>query len=159
MKSLIQLRKICNHADICTDQFYKNPSWSNAPDFDLVKAGLHGYYQRSGKMVVVNTLLKMWKIQEGRVLLFSQSRVMLDILEKFVQDSNYTYMRMDGTTNGKLRSNMVKKFNENNSIFIFLLTTKVGGLGLNLIGANKVLTCLFIHSFIQIFNNNINDYF
>jgi SNF2 family DNA or RNA helicase len=45
---------------------------------------------------------------------------------------------MDGTTNGKTRSNLVKTFNENTSIFVFLLTTKVGGLGLNLIGANKV---------------------
>lgn len=77
LKALIQMRKICNHADICTDEYFKKPRWSDVPDFDLVQAGQHGYYQRSGKMIVVNTLLKLWKKQEGRVLIFSQSRVLL----------------------------------------------------------------------------------
>jgi len=80
-------------------------------------------------MIVVDTLLKLWKKQEGRVLLFSQSRVMLDILEKYVKEKDYNYLRMDGSTPGSQRAKMVDNFNKNSAIFLFLLTTKVGGLG------------------------------
>lgn len=139
LAALVQLRKICNHADITTDKFYKNPQWINHSDYDIVQAAEHGYFKRSGKMIVVDTLLKLWKKQDGRVLLFSQSRIMLDILEKYVQGQGYNYLRMDGSTAAATRSNMVKNFNNNTSIFVFLLTTKVGGLGLNLIGANKII--------------------
>ena len=93
-------------------------------------------------MIVVNALLKMWHRQEARVLLFSQSRVMLDIIEKYVLEQHaddYTYVRMDGTTNANVRTQLVNRFNTDTSIFLFLLTTKVGGLGLNLIGANKII--------------------
>ena len=136
LKALIQLRKICNHVDIVTDRFMNNPSWKSG---DLTKACNHGYYRRSGKMIVVEALLKLWKKQEGRVLLFTQSRVMLDILERFVVDQNYEYRRMDGSTAVASRTNLVNEFNSNPSIFVFLLTTKVGGLGLNLVSANKVI--------------------
>lgn len=139
-KALIHLRKICNHVDLVTDQYFKSPHWST--DYfgdDLKKAGLSGFFKRSGKMIVVDTLLKLWKKQEGRVLIFSQSRIMLDVLEDFIKEQNYTYRRMDGSTSAASRSRLVNEFNNNDSIFIFLLTTKVGGLGLNLIGANKVI--------------------
>ncbi|RNA45173.1 DNA excision repair ERCC-6 isoform X1 [Brachionus plicatilis] len=139
-KALIHLRKICNHVDLVSDDYFKNPHWS-ADYFgdDLKKAGFSGFYKRSGKMIVVDTLLKLWKKQDGRVLIFSQSRAMLDILESFITEQNYTYRRMDGTTSAVTRSKLVNEFNINESIFIFLLTTKVGGLGLNLIGANKII--------------------
>jgi len=129
LAALVQLRKICNHSDILTDKYYKNPQWVNHSDYDLVQAGEHGYFKRSGKMIVVDTLLKLWKKQEGRVLLFSQSRVMLDILEKYVEEKDYNYLRMDGSTPGSQRAKMVDNFNKNSAIFLFLLTTKVGGLG------------------------------
>lgn len=139
-KALIHLRKICNHVDIVTDQYHKNPVWSSEYNSDDLKKAVNcGFYKRSGKMIVVDTLLKLWKKQEGRVLLFSQSRVMLDILEKFVIEQNYEYRRMDGSTSANSRSKLVDEFNSNASIFVFLLTTKVGGLGLNLIGANKII--------------------
>lgn len=103
------------------------------------ESGRRGYYKRSGKMIVVDTLLKLWKKQDSRVLLFSQGRQMLDLLEKYVTEMGYEYRRMDGTTNPSSRANLVSEFNQNKSIFVFLLTTKVGGLGLNLTGANKVI--------------------
>ena len=90
-------------------------------------------------MIVVDALLKIWKKQNDRVLLFSQSRAMLDIFEKYIQLHSYEYRRMDGTTNPSSRHMLVNEFNNNANIFIFLLTTKVGGLGLNLIGANKII--------------------
>jgi DNA excision repair protein ERCC-6 len=139
LKALTQLRKICNHVDIVNDEYSKKPDWQLFENEKNSDPYIPGYYKRSGKMIVVDALLKMWKKQNGRVLLFSQSRVMLDILESYIIQQNYEYRRMDGTTAASSRTNLVEEFNRNNDIFIFLLTTKVGGLGLNLTGANKVI--------------------
>ncbi|KAF3708274.1 DNA excision repair protein ERCC-6 [Channa argus] len=64
---------------------------------------------------------------------------MLDIFEVFVRQNNYSYLKMDGTTTIASRQPLIAHYNEDNSIFIFLLTTKVGGLGVNLTGANRVI--------------------
>jgi DNA excision repair protein ERCC-6 len=137
LKALIHLRKICNHCDLITDVYHKNPAWSD--EYNLEDAQKYGFFKRSGKMIVVDALLKIWKKQHGRVLLFTQCRSTLDILEKYVIEQEYEYRRMDGSTNASSRNHMVNEFNSNENIFVFLLTTKVGGLGLNLIGANKII--------------------
>jgi DNA excision repair protein ERCC-6 len=64
---------------------------------------------------------------------------MLTILESFVARHNYTYMRMDGTTPIGQRTAMVNRYNSDTGVYIFLLTTRVGGLGVNLVGADRVL--------------------
>lgn len=64
---------------------------------------------------------------------------MLDILEKMIKSLDYQYFRMDGTTAIQNRMAMVDQYNANKDIFVFLLTTKVGGLGLNLTGADRVI--------------------
>lgn len=107
-----------------------------------------GHWRRSGKMVVVEALLKLWKKQGHKVLLFTQSRHMLKILERFVKSRGYSYLKMDGTTPVASRQKLVDRFNDlrveaadcggEPSIFVFLLTTKVGGLGVNLTGASRV---------------------
>lgn len=90
-------------------------------------------------MIVVSALLKLWKKQKHRVLLFGQTRQMLDILEKMLRMEGYEYRRMDGSTSVLRRMPMVNEFNTNTEIDVFLLTTKVGGLGLNLVGADRVI--------------------
>ncbi|KAL1228432.1 DNA excision repair protein [Trichinella pseudospiralis] len=92
-----------------------------------------------GKMIVLHSLLKLWKQENHRILLFSQSRQMLNILEDFLKKRNYTYLRMDGTTAVGSRQSIVTAFNENADIFVLLLTTRVGGLGLDLTGADRVI--------------------
>lgn len=124
------LRKVCNHPDLAT-ALCDPPDYTN-PDVPLP-------HERSGKMKVLKQLLELWKEGNHRVLLFSQTRQMLGILESFVASEGYAYMRMDGTTNVKSRQPMVAKFNSDKSVFLFLLTTKVGGLGINLTGANRVV--------------------
>eukprot|EP00057_Strongylocentrotus_purpuratus_P013476 XP_011667950.1 PREDICTED: DNA excision repair protein ERCC-6 [Strongylocentrotus purpuratus] len=134
---LITLRKICNHPDLVSG----GPrifSHQNLSDEDLTEEQRYGYYKRAGKMIVVESLLKLWKEQNHRVLLFSQSKQMLDIMEDFVKD-RYSYMRMDGTTTISSRQPLITKFNSDPRIFLFLLTTRVGGLGVNLTGANRVI--------------------
>jgi DNA excision repair protein ERCC-6 len=117
------LRKICDHPDLTTADTYD-------PDY--------GSINRSGKLLVVESLLKMWKSQGHKVLLFCQTRQILDIIETSLAQQ-YKYLRMDGNTPIKHRGQLVDKFNKDQSTFLFLLTTKVGGLGINLTGANRVI--------------------
>ncbi|CEI91751.1 hypothetical protein RMCBS344292_06032 [Rhizopus microsporus] len=120
------VRKICNHPDLVDLTITEgNPDYGNP--------------ERSGKMVVVRALLRMWKQQHHRVLLFCQTRQMLDIMETMIRYLDYRYLRMDGTTPVNQRMALVNEYNDNKHIFVFLLTTKVGGLGLNLTGADRVI--------------------
>uniref|UniRef100_A0A0R3S1B2 DNA repair and recombination protein RAD54-like n=1 Tax=Elaeophora elaphi TaxID=1147741 RepID=A0A0R3S1B2_9BILA len=132
---LITLRKLCNHPDLITG----GPNKFNDYDVTADEEMDFGSPCRSGKMQVLKTLLKLWKRQGQKVLLFSQSRQMLTILEKFVIKERYEYLRMDGTTSVRSRQSLVEKFNKDDGVFIFLLTTRVGGLGINLTGANRVV--------------------
>lgn len=90
-------------------------------------------------MVVVSALLKIWKKQGHRVLLFTQSRAMILVFEAFLKQQGYTYLKMDGSTSVSSRQPLIKKFNQDSSYDVFLLTTRVGGLGINLTGANRVI--------------------
>uniref|UniRef100_A0A2S2N6T6 DNA repair and recombination protein RAD54-like n=2 Tax=Schizaphis graminum TaxID=13262 RepID=A0A2S2N6T6_SCHGA len=119
-----RLRTICNHPDI----FQTN-----------LETGAFGYWKKSGKMIVVEALLKMWKKQGHRVLLFTQSVKMLNIFQKFIIEQNYTYLKLEGSTSIGSRQPIINKFNKDPSIFVMILTTKVGGLGVNLIGADRVI--------------------
>ena len=98
-----------------------------------------GNYFLSGKMRVACELLRAWHAQGHRVLLFSQTRQTLDLLEQMVREASYSYLRMDGASSVASRARLVNSFNTDNSLFVFLLTTRVGGLGLNLTGANRVI--------------------
>lgn len=120
------MRKICNHPDLLErEHACRNPDYGNP--------------ERSGKMKVVGQVLKVWKEQGHRVLLFTQTQQMLDIMENFLTSDGYSYRRMDGLTPVKQRMALIDEFNNSNDVFIFILTTKVGGLGTNLTGANRVI--------------------
>jgi len=78
--------------------------------------------------------------QEGhKVLIFSQMTKMLDILEDYMALRKYQYCRLDGTTNQVDRETRMKDFNTNKDIFCFLLSTRAGGLGINLTAADTVV--------------------
>ncbi|XP_015269685.1 PREDICTED: DNA excision repair protein ERCC-6 [Gekko japonicus] len=133
---LITLRKICNHPDLSSG----GPKiLKGVPDEELDEEDHFGYWKRSGKMIVIESLLKIWRKQGHRVLLFTQSRQMLHILEAFLKQKSYSYLKMDGTTAVGSRQPLVARYNEDASIFVFLLTTRVGGLGINLTGADRVI--------------------
>ncbi|XP_056616770.1 DNA excision repair protein ERCC-6 [Triplophysa dalaica] len=133
---LIAMRKMCNHPDLFTG----GPRLLRGiPDDQLTEEEHFGYWKRSGKMIVVESLLRLWFKQGHRVLLFTQSRQMLEILEVFVKENGYSYYKMDGTTTIASRQPLINQYNQNKDIFVFLLTTRVGGLGVNLTGANRVI--------------------
>ncbi|KAJ2832193.1 DNA repair protein rhp26, partial [Coemansia sp. 'formosensis'] len=100
----------------------------------------YGDWRKSGKLTIVRALLEMWKPHGHRVLIFSQTRQMLDIIERTIAAMpQMVYRRMDGSTPVQHRSAMVDEYNGDSNIFVFLLTTKVGGLGINLTGADRVI--------------------
>ncbi|KAL2650118.1 hypothetical protein R1flu_018246 [Riccia fluitans] len=120
------LRKICNHPDLL-----EREQSSGHPDY--------GNPERSGKMMLVRSVLELWKKQGHRVLLFAQTQQMLDILQIFAESAGYEYRRMDGSTPVKQRMQLIDEFNDSQRVFLFIMTTKVGGLGTNLTGANRVI--------------------
>eukprot|EP00915_Cephaloidophora_sp_WS-2016_P001350 GHVH01001915.1.p1 GENE.GHVH01001915.1~~GHVH01001915.1.p1 ORF type:complete len:1196 (+),score=199.06 GHVH01001915.1:1841-5428(+) len=93
----------------------------------------------SGKIAALGRVLRD-KFSEGsKVLLFTQMSKMLDILESYLSFKGYNYLRLDGSTKIESRQAMVDRFNMDEKVFIFLASTRAGGVGLNLTGANIVI--------------------
>ncbi|DBA73362.1 TPA: hypothetical protein ACH3X1_011407 [Trebouxia sp. C0004] len=94
-----------------------------------------------GKMTALTKLLDLWYQQESanKVLVFSHSVRMLDIIERLVIMTGYVYLRLDGSTKQQDRQTHVDQFNNSPSVFLFLISTTAGGLGLNLTSANRVV--------------------
>lgn len=95
--------------------------------------------EESAKFGYLKVKLKDLKDQGSRVLLFSQFRIMLDVVESFLQLCGHTYLRLDGGTQISERQDLIDRFNSDDKIFIFLLSTRAGGLGINLTSANVVI--------------------
>lgn len=93
----------------------------------------------SGKFNFLSKLLKDLKKSKQRCLLFSQFTMMLDIMEEFLNILGYAYVRLDGATKVSDRIGLIDEFNQNNDVLVFLLSTKAGGLGINLTAANVVV--------------------
>ncbi|OXB76799.1 UNVERIFIED_CONTAM: hypothetical protein H355_016280 [Colinus virginianus] len=93
----------------------------------------------SGKFRVLERLLSELKEKGDRVVLFSQFTMMLDILEVFLKHWQHRYIRLDGKTQISDRIHIIDEFNTDMGIFVFLLSTKAGGLGINLTSANVVI--------------------
>lgn len=94
----------------------------------------------SGKLVILDKMLQQLKTTGHRVLIFSQMTRMLDILEEYMHSRSYAFERIDGTITGRIRQERIDAFNAPNSkAFVFLLSTRAGGLGINLATADTVI--------------------
>ncbi|PPR91669.1 hypothetical protein GOBAR_AA29015 [Gossypium barbadense] len=94
----------------------------------------------AGKMVLLDKLLPKLKERDSRVLIFSQMTRLLDILEDYLMFRGYLYCRIDGNTGGEDRDASIESFNKPGSEkFVFLLSTRAGGLGINLATADVVI--------------------
>ncbi|CAL4092910.1 unnamed protein product, partial [Meganyctiphanes norvegica] len=93
----------------------------------------------SGKFHQLDKLLPDLKENGSRVLIFSQFVIMLNILEKYLNYRDYRFLRLDGSTPVHERQFMIDEYNDDEEIFIFLLSTRAGGLGINLTAANTVI--------------------
>uniref|UniRef100_A0A1I8HXF3 Helicase domino n=1 Tax=Macrostomum lignano TaxID=282301 RepID=A0A1I8HXF3_9PLAT len=92
-----------------------------------------------GKLQSLDLLLKRLKPKGHRVLIFTQMARMLDILEQFLSHHGHIYLRLDGTTRVEQRQILMERFNADSRIFVFILSTRSGGLGVNLTGADTVV--------------------
>lgn len=126
---VMQLRKCCNHPYLF-DGAEPGPPYTT--DEHLV--------DNAAKMVMLDKLLKRMKNQGSRVLIFSQMSRVLDILEDYSVMRGYQYCRIDGGTAHEDRIAAIDEYNKDGSEkFLFLLTTRAGGLGINLTSADIVV--------------------
>uniref|UniRef100_A0A0K0EKZ4 Helicase ATP-binding domain-containing protein n=1 Tax=Strongyloides stercoralis TaxID=6248 RepID=A0A0K0EKZ4_STRER len=92
-----------------------------------------------GKLQRLTIMLRELFSQGHRVLIFTQMSSMLDILQEFLSYHGYKYFRLDGSTPLDQRQAMMEQFNNDNKIFCFILSTRSGGIGINLTGADTVI--------------------
>lgn len=92
-----------------------------------------------GKLQVLAKLLRKLKSGGHRVLIFTQMTKMLNILEQFLNLHGHIYLRLDGSTKVEARQQMMDRFNSDKRVFVFILSTRSGGLGINLTGADTVI--------------------
>ncbi|XP_034338375.2 helicase domino isoform X4 [Magallana gigas] len=92
-----------------------------------------------GKLQVMDILLRQLKSGSHRVLIFTQMTKMLNILEAFLNYHGHRYLRLDGTTKVEQRQFLMERFNADKRIFAFILSTRSGGIGVNLTGADTVI--------------------
>mmetsp|Transcript_40665 Transcript_40665/g.129745 ORF Transcript_40665/g.129745 Transcript_40665/m.129745 type:complete len:932 (+) Transcript_40665:74-2869(+) len=126
---VMQLRKACNHPYL----------FQGAEPGPPYTTGEH-LIENAGKMVLLDKLLKRLKEKGSRVLIFSQMTRLLDILEDYCLYRQYGYCRIDGNTSGDDREASIDAYNKPDSEkYIFLLSTRAGGLGINLATADIVI--------------------
>ncbi|NXO15791.1 ER6L2 protein, partial [Oriolus oriolus] len=151
---LMILQKVANHAALLqTDNTSKlqeahikrvcSQVFSSFPDF--VQLSKDAAFETisdpkySGKMKVLQQLLNHFRKNKDKVLLFSFSTKLLDVLEQYCMASGLDYRRLDGNTKSEDRIRIVREFNSIQEINICLVSTMAGGLGLNFVGANVVI--------------------
>ncbi|KAE8355522.1 SNF2 family N-terminal domain-containing protein, partial [Aspergillus coremiiformis] len=93
----------------------------------------------SGKLAKLDELLRELKAGNHRVLLYFQMTRMIDLMEEYLTYRNYKYCRLDGSTKLEDRRDTVADFQQRPEIFVFLLSTRAGGLGINLTAADTVI--------------------
>ncbi|KAF5098308.1 hypothetical protein D0Z03_001239 [Geotrichum reessii] len=135
---MVELKKVSNHPYLfptAEERYIESNGNSRARDVIL-----KGMIMNSGKMVLLDKLLTRLKRDGHRVLIFSQMVRMLDILADYLAIKGYQYQRLDGTVASYTRKTLIDHYNAPGSQdFVFLLSTRAGGLGINLMTADTVI--------------------
>ncbi|MCO5585705.1 hypothetical protein L7F22_039641 [Adiantum nelumboides] len=137
---VVQLRKACSH-----------PYLFDGIEPEPFEEGDH-LIKASGKLMVLDSILQSLRIRKNRVLIYAQMTRTLDILQDYLEFRKYVYERLDGSVRAEERFVAARKFNAESIIsddkegsmdttmpFVFLLTTRAGGVGLNLTAADTVI--------------------
>ena len=128
-----------NNSNENTTSSSSNSNENEAHYDDLVFKKL---IQSSGKLVLLDKLLPRLYEQGHKVLIFSQMVKVLNIIEEYLNYRGYSHERLDGSLRSSVRNAAVKRFcKPSMNRFIMLLSTKAGGLGLNLVAADTVIIC------------------
>ncbi|XP_043673996.1 lymphoid-specific helicase-like isoform X2 [Vespula pensylvanica] len=126
---LVVYKKIVNHPYLLYNPLDLNGMHSI--NDDIIKS--------SGKLLVLDAMLSKLKKQGHKVLLFSTMTKLLNIIEDYLSLRNYKYVRLDGSSKLEERGRNIKRFNTDPGLFLFLISTKAGGTGLNLAAADTVI--------------------
>uniref|UniRef100_A0A8C6U9W8 DNA repair and recombination protein RAD54-like n=1 Tax=Neogobius melanostomus TaxID=47308 RepID=A0A8C6U9W8_9GOBI len=143
LSSITSLKKLCNHPALVYDKCVEGESGFQGA-LDLFPSGYNPKTLEthlSGKMLVLDYILAITKsTTNDKVVLVSNYTQTLDLFERLFRARCYLYVRLDGTMSIKKRAKVVERFNDpTNPEFIFMLSSKAGGCGLNLIGANRLV--------------------
>uniref|UniRef100_A0A8C9TUK7 Chromodomain helicase DNA binding protein 3 n=1 Tax=Scleropages formosus TaxID=113540 RepID=A0A8C9TUK7_SCLFO len=131
---MMDLKKCCNHPYLFPVAAVEAPKTASGAYEGTALA------KASGKLLLLQKMLRKLKEQGHRVLIFSQMTKMLDLLEDFLDFEGYKYERIDGGITGALRQEAIDRFNAPGACqFCFLLSTRAGGLGINLATADTVI--------------------
>ena len=140
MNVMMELRKCCNHPYLVKgveERVLAELTYEEQNDDKITHTKL---VESSGKLVLLDKLLPRLKSQGHKVLIFSQMVKVLNLLEDFLKFKKYSYERLDGSTRSSDRKEAVERFcKPSMERFIMLLSTKAGGLGLNLTAADTVI--------------------
>ena len=126
---IMQLRKVANHPQLIT----------SAVSTDLNFPTPEKLREESGKMALMGRLLDKLLPKGHKVLIFSQMVTMLDLVESYLHQTGIKLCRLDGSTPWQERRDAMQRFNEDPEYKIFLLSTRAGGLGINLTGGDTVI--------------------
>ncbi|KAK6922725.1 SNF2, N-terminal [Dillenia turbinata] len=131
---MIQLRKVCNHPDLLESAF----------DGSYFYPPLEQIVEQCGKFRLLDRLLTRLFDRKHKVLIFSQWTKILDIMDYYFSEKGFEVCRIDGSVKLHQRQRQIKEFNDPDSIYrIFILSTRAGGLGINLTSAD---TCILYDS-------------
>jgi superfamily II DNA or RNA helicase len=139
MNVMMELRKCCNHPYL--NRGVEARILSEIPAELLTPANIaKQLVDASGKMVLLSKLLPRLHSEGHKVLIFSQMVRCLDLIEDFLKSHSYKFERLDGNTRSNVRTAAVERFNRPQfGRFVMLLSTRAGGLGLNLTSADTVI--------------------
>ena len=127
---LMQLRKVANHP-----YMFDWPTVEGS-DYRVVDESL---VERSSKMVLLDRILALLKREGHKAVIFSQFTSMLDLIDAYCDMRGYSWSRIDGTTPHEDRQRLMDEFNGDPNRFLFLASTRAGGLGINLTSADTVI--------------------
>jgi DNA excision repair protein ERCC-6 len=150
--AILTLRKLCNHPLLAYQQ--GKIIWHDDDDTTPKEKGTEKNsrdmpvsslcsgdirWADSGKLIVLSRILPVWKQEGHKVLIFCQMHSMMSLIEIMLNQMQLSHMVLDGRTPVYRRSGIIKRYNEDDSIFALLLTTRTGGVGISLTAANRVI--------------------
>jgi len=127
-------QKLCNHPDILLTGLDRQNK-----DLQSLVPKVAWSYERSGKMVVLAEAMKCWHAEGHRVLVFVQTPLMSKVIQLWLRQVGYTHLRLGSKTPVRRRLEAVEEFNVSTDCFAMVLTTRIGGGSLNIIGADRVV--------------------
>lgn len=148
MNIQMELRKACNHPFLLdgvehreSERMFKELQEKGtlegkSPEERQKMLNEHGYVMTSGKMILLDKLLPKLRAEGHKILIFSQMVKMLDLISEYCDFRGFRHERLDGRIRGTERQKSIDRFEKDPDIFVFLLSTRAGGVGINLTAAD-----------------------